>query len=386
MRPFRERNPLPIGIAGLATVGLATLLAFNLQHFTGGTTYSAAFSEAGGLKPGEEVRIAGVKVGKVDSVDLDGDHVKVKFTSSAHFGTQTRAQIKIKTLLGSHFLALDPKGPGRQSTGREIPISRTTAPYEVVPALQDASAQLGQIDTKQLAKAMNTLSQTMEGSPENVRRTLAGLQKISRAVSSRDDELNQLLKHSSNVTSLLAARSGDLAVLVQNGGLLLQEINDRRTVINQLLTGTVSLSQQITATINENQATLNPALQNLQKVTQILLRNQGNLEKSFELMGPFGTELSDVTGSGRWFDVYIQNLIPLPLSIAPPSTQNDTTAQQTPTQGTATPTPGTSKKSTGGTGTTGRKSKNTRTGSPSPSTGSGSPSPSKTGNPFPFLP
>jgi phospholipid/cholesterol/gamma-HCH transport system substrate-binding protein len=361
MRPFRERNPLPIGIAGLATAGLAILLAFNLQQFAGGTTYSAAFSEAGGLKPGEEVRIAGVKVGKVDSVDLDGDHVKVKFTSSAPFGTQTRAQIKIKTLLGSHFLALDPKGSGRQPTSQEIPISRTTAPYEVVPALQDASSQLGQIDTKQLATAMNTLSQTMEGSPENVRRTLAGLQKISRAVSSRDDELNQLLKHSSNVTSLLASRSGDLAVLVQNGGLLLQEINDRRAVIDQLLTGTVSLSQQITATIQENQATLGPTLTNLRRVVQILQRNQTNLEKSLEQMGPFGTELSDATGSGRWLDVYIQNLIPLPVSIAPPSTRND--AAGTPSSGTTRP--------------AGRTPKGAKTRTPAPP---------KSGNPLPVIP
>lgn len=377
MRPFRERNPLPIGIAGLAAAGLATLLAFNLQHFAGGTTYSAAFSEASGLKSGEEVRIAGVKVGKVSSVGLDGDHVKVKFTSSAHFGTRTRAQIKIKTLLGSHFLALDPKGPGQQPAGREIPLSRTTASYEVVPALQDASSQLGQIDTKQLAKAMNTLTQTMEGSPENVRRTLAGLQKISRAVSSRDDELNQLLKHSSNVTSLLAARSGDLAVLVQDGGLLLQEINDRRAVIDHLLTGTVSLSQQITATIHENQATLGPALTNLRRVVQILERNQGNLEKSFEEMGPFGAEVTDVSGSGRWFDVYIQNLIPLPVTIAPPGTQS-AIPQPTPVNPPPTGSPG-SPSPAGG------KPGKTRSGSPSPSK-KGTPSPSKTGIPLPLLP
>jgi phospholipid/cholesterol/gamma-HCH transport system substrate-binding protein len=377
MRPFRERNPLPIGIAGLATAGLATLLAFNLQQFAGGTTYSAAFSEAAGLKPGEEVRIAGVKVGKVSGVDLDGDHVKVKFTSSARFGTQTRAQIKIKTLLGSHFLALDPKGPGRQPTDKEIPLSRTTAPYEVVPALQDASAQLGQIDTKQLAKAMDTLTQTLEGSPDNVRRTLSGLQKISRAVSSRDDELNRLLKHSGNVTSLLAARSGDLAVLVQDGGLLLQEINDRRAVINQLLTGTVSLSQQITATIQENQAALGPALTNLRRVVQILQRNQGNLEKSFEAMGPFGTEVADLTGSGRWFDVYIQNLIPLPLSIAPPSTQNDT-AQQPARK--AAP-----KSRPAGTRPARSTPKSAKSRTPSPA-GTHTPTPSTSGNPLPFVP
>lgn len=375
MRPFRERNPLPIGIAGLAAAGLATFVAFNLQHFGGGTTYSAAFSEAGGLKPGEEVRIAGVKVGKVTSVDLDGDHVKVKFTADAHFGSQSRAQIKIKTILGQHYLAIDPKGGRQQPTREEIPLSRTTAPYEVVPALQDASATLGQIDTKQLAKSMETLTQTMQGSPENVRRTLAGLQKISKAVSSRDDELDRLLKHSSNVTSLLAARSGDLAVLVRDGGLLLQEINARRTVINQLLIGTVSLSQQITGTIRENQATLGPMLKNLHQTIEILRRNQSHLEKAFQLMGPFGREMSDLTGNGRWFDVYVQNLVPLPFSIAPPSTRSDGTQPPGAGRPTGKATPG-GKKSTPGKG---------NTATPNP-TRSGSPTPTRSGDPLPIIP
>jgi phospholipid/cholesterol/gamma-HCH transport system substrate-binding protein len=320
MRPFRERNPLPIGVAGLATVGLLAVLAFNLGRFSGGTSYSAAFSEAAGLKSGEEVRIAGVKVGKVEGVTLEGDHVKVKFTSGTPFGTDSRVQIKIKTLLGSHYLALEPKGPGRQSAHREIPVSRTTAPYDVVPALQDASAQLAKIDTKQLAKSFDTLSQTMQGSSANVRGTLAGLQKISRAVASRDDELGQLLQHSNNVTKLLADRSGDLAALVNDGGLLLQEINARRQVISQLLTGTVTLSQQITGTIQENRATLAPTLKNLHQVVNILNRNQVNLDKSFKAMAPFAAEAADYTGTGRFFDVYLQNLIPLPASVKLPGT------------------------------------------------------------------
>ncbi|HEY0539143.1 MAG TPA: MCE family protein [Actinoallomurus sp.] len=325
MGPFRERNPLPIGIAGLAVVGLLALLAFNLQRFSGGTGYSAAFSEAAGLKPGEEVRIAGVKVGKVDGVTLEGDHVKVKFTSGRSFGTDTRVQIKIKTLLGSHYLALEPKGPGRQPADREIPVTRTTAPYDVVPALQDASSQLGKIDTKQLAASFDTLSQTVQGSSANVRGTLAGLQKISRAVASRDDELGQLLQHTNNVTGLLADRSGDLAALVNDGGLLLQEINSRRVVINQLLTGTVSLSQQITGTIQENQATLGPTLKNLHQVENILNRNQENLDKSFKAMAPFANEVADYTGTGRWFDVYLQNLVPLPASVNIPGASGKST-------------------------------------------------------------
>src|SRR6478735_8042306 len=104
--PFRERNPVIVGAVSLAVIAVMILAAFRAQDLPligGGDTYYAAFSEAGGLKANDEVRIAGVRVGKAESVALDGDHVKVTFrvdTDSA-FGDDTHAAIKVKTLLGA---------------------------------------------------------------------------------------------------------------------------------------------------------------------------------------------------------------------------------------------------------------------------------------------
>src|SRR6188472_1865265 len=105
MKPFRERNPVIIGAVSLAAVVLLVMAAFRAQDLPvigGGDTYYAAFSESGGLKANDEVRIAGVRVGKVETVGLDGDHVKVTFRveEEADFGKETRADIKVKTLLG----------------------------------------------------------------------------------------------------------------------------------------------------------------------------------------------------------------------------------------------------------------------------------------------
>jgi phospholipid/cholesterol/gamma-HCH transport system substrate-binding protein len=316
---FRDRDPLTMGIVGMSTVALLAFAAFNLTVFEGGTVYHAAFTEASGLKPNEEVRIAGVKVGKVKSVGLEGDHVRVAFTTGSHvrFGTRSQVRIKISTLLGAHYLEIQPEGDRRQSPHSEIPTSRTAPSYEVVPALQDLSGQLQKVDVPQLAKALDTLDQTLRYSPDNVRRTLSGLRKISQAVSSRDDELTSLLGHTRSITALLADRSGDLAQLVSSGGLLLQELGDRRQVISSLLSGTVSLSNQITGTIEENRATLNPAMRELHRVVDILLRNQNNIDQAVKALGPFVTTSADATAQGRWFDGYLQNLIPLPFSIGP---------------------------------------------------------------------
>ena len=318
-RSFRERDPLRMGVLGVTSVTLLMALVFNLSRFEGGTKYRAAFTEASGLKPREDVRIAGVKVGKVRSVELEGDHVKVSFTvdDKVRFGVDSHATIKLGTILGAHYLEIKPGGGGRQSPHSEIPTSRTTPSYEVVPALQDLAGQVQKIDVPQLGKAFDTLSDTLRDSPENVRGALEGLRRISRAVASRDDSLSDLLQHSNNVTKLLADRSGDLATLVSDGSLLLQEIDDRRAVVRSLLSGTVTLSQQITGTIEENRATLDPALTQLRKVVGILLRNQDNLDRAVKTLGPFVTTSADATSTGRWFDGYLQNLVPLPASVAP---------------------------------------------------------------------
>ncbi|MEU5989816.1 MCE family protein [Spirillospora sp. NPDC047418] len=316
--PFRERNPVPIGLAAFAIIAVLLAVAMNLDNIpfiSGGKTHTAAFKEAAGLKPDEEVRIAGVKVGKVTGLDLDGDHVKVTFRvdDGVKLGDRTEAGIKIKTILGAHYLELTPRGKGR--LGRAIPIERTHTPFEVVPAISELSRRVGAIDVQQVAKSFDVLSETFKNSPEEVRASLQGLRRLSNTVASRDDELHELAGKAKNVSELLADRNQDFAKLVQDGDKVLQAVQARRAVIHQLLINTVTLSQQVNALIKENEKQLRPMLDNLAKVNGILLRNQDNLDRILKLFAPFARQFSDVTGTGRWFDSWIQNLLPIPASI-----------------------------------------------------------------------
>lgn len=321
--PFRERNPAPIGIASIAVIVVAMVLALNLNSLPligGGTVYNAAFAEAAGLRSGEEVRIAGVKVGKVESVDLEGDHVRVDFRvdDGVRVGDLTRADIKIKTLLGSHYLSLDPRGRAKQSPDRQIPITRTSTPFEIVPAVSELSTTVGKIDHVQIAKSFDTLSSTFENSPDEIRASLRGLRRLSQTISSRDDQLHELVKRSKNVTGVLAGRDKEFVRLIQDGDRILQSVQARRAVIHQLLINTVTLSQQLNGLIADNQSQLRPMLNNLQRVNKILLDNQKNLDRTIELLAPFSRQFADVAGTGRWFDSYIQNLLPIPASIQDP--------------------------------------------------------------------
>jgi phospholipid/cholesterol/gamma-HCH transport system substrate-binding protein len=318
MIPFRDRNPVTVGAVGVTTLALLAVAAFNadsLPLIGDGESYSAAFSEAGGLKPGDEVRIAGVKVGKVDEVDLDGDHVKVTFRVKGEpaFGTRTGAAIRVKTILGAKYLALQPKGPGQLAPGSEIPLKRTVPAYDVVAAFSDLTTTTEKVDTARLAKALETISTTFEDSPQEVKASIKGLSKISRTVASRDQALRELLDHAEGVTGVLSQRSGEFATLVRDGDKLFKEISRRRAAIHALLKSSAALGIQLSGLVEDNRKEIGPALKGLGQVVAMLERNQASLDRSVRLLAPYVRVFTNTLGNGRWFDSYIQNMVAAPV-------------------------------------------------------------------------
>jgi phospholipid/cholesterol/gamma-HCH transport system substrate-binding protein len=317
--PFRDRNPVVIGAIGLTVLALLTVAAFNadsLPFIGDGKTYSAAFSEAGGLKPGDEVRIAGVKVGKVEDVDLDGDHVKVTFKVKGDpaFGTETGASIRVKTVLGAKYLALRPKGPGRLRPGSEIPLRRTVAAYDVVQAFSDLTTTSEKIDTGQLAKALDTISTTFQDSPAEVRASIKGLSRISRTVASRDKALGELLDHANGTTGVLADHSKDFTALLKDGDKLFKEISKRREAIHKLLKTSAALGIELSGLVDDNDKEIGPALNGLNRVVRMLERNESSLDRSVKLLAPYVRVFTNTLGNGRWFDSYVQNLVAAPVT------------------------------------------------------------------------
>ncbi|MGZ4592864.1 MAG: MCE family protein [Actinomycetes bacterium] len=314
MKPFRERNPVVVGAVGLGVIAAMLLLAFNIESLPllAGQRHSAALSEAGGLKSGDDVRIAGVKVGKVTAVDLEGSHVKVDFRvgRGTALGSRTSASVRIKTILGQKYLSLDPAGKG--SLGGEIPLSRTTSAYDVVQAFSDLAINTERTDTTQLATALDMVANTFRDSPEEVRAAVEGLGRLSRTIASRDAQLRTLLQHANGVTGVLSARNAQIVTLLSDGDLLLQELRKRRQDIHTLLTSTATLADQLTGLVRDNRAAIRPALQNLKNVLAVLEANQANLDKGISLLAPFVRVFANTTGNGRWFDTYIQNLVPVP--------------------------------------------------------------------------
>lgn len=317
MKPFRERNPVIIGAVSLAVLLALLLAAFRAQDLPligGGDTYYASFAEAGGLEVNDEVRIAGVRVGKVDSIELDDGLVKVGFKveSDSGFGTQTAASIRVKTLLGQMFVALEPAGEGQLEEGTTIPVERTTSPFDVVDAFEGLAETSSDIDTDQLAASLTTLADLTRNTPEEFQAALSGVSRLSRNIAAKDEELNSLLTNLERVSTVLDARDDDIIALMDDADVLFQALVARRDSISDLLVATSTLSEELTALVRQSRGDLAPALRNLESVVAVLNKNEDNLDNSLRLMEPFYRVFANTLGTGPWFDTYVENLPPVP--------------------------------------------------------------------------
>lgn len=310
LKPFTERNPVITAIVGSVLIIATVAVVFNFQRLPvvgEGPEYSAEFRDASGLQAGEDVRIAGIKVGTISEIELEGAKVVVYFhVKNERFGENTTASIEIKTLLGQHYLSLTPAGPGELPAGAQIPIKRTHTPLNIVPAFQRLTGTTQRIDTRQVAKAFDTLSEALQGTAPEVRGTLFGLSRLSKTIASRDDQIQQLFSRARSVSGVIASRDRQVTQLINDTNSVLGLLDSRRETIHRILVGTTQLSQQLSGLVADNRDTIGPALDKLGQVVDVLQRNDAQLDKLIGQTTVYAREFTNVGGSGNWFDATVK--------------------------------------------------------------------------------
>jgi phospholipid/cholesterol/gamma-HCH transport system substrate-binding protein len=313
IKPLAERNRVAVGAVGSLILVALVIAVFSYDKipFVNGTSdYSAYFAEAGGIKPGSDVRVSGVGVGRVSDIHLARTKVLVNFTvrEDVELGDRTEAAIKTETVLGTKFLELTPRGDGKL-TGT-IPIERTSSPYDLPTALGDLTTTISALDTTQLSSALKTLAQTFEDTPPDLKIALEGVARFSDTLNARDAQLRNLLANANKVTAVLAKRSDQIASLVVNTDALLSELLSQRDSVDALMNNLTAVSRQISGLVNDNRTQLKPAVDKLNGVLQILDNRKKELQRTLYLLRRYAMSFGEVLGSGPFFKASLVNLLP----------------------------------------------------------------------------
>lgn len=300
-----------VGLYGVLVIALLMIGAQRLsaltELFAGGEEVTAYFTDSSGLGEGDRVEIAGIAVGTVREVAIDGDRIRVVagVDGPVELGDRTRAAIKVGNLLGSKYLELEPRGT--DPLDEAIPVERTSPAYDVVSAVSDLSETVEDIDTRQLATALDTVADTFRGSAPQVRRAVTGVSRLSRTIAARDQELQTLLAGAERVTASLDGSKRQISRFVRAAGLLLAEVDRRQAAIDGLIEHSAALSEQLRGLVRDNRRQIGPALANINRVVSILQERQVELQRTVDNLATFARVFVDTIGSGPWFDSYIAN-------------------------------------------------------------------------------
>lgn len=313
MKRFSERNPLAIGLVGMAVV--AGLVAFGLTFekiplLSSARTYSAYFADAGALRTGTEVQVSGYRVGAVSDVRLDGPRVFVEFTvaDNVRLGDRTEAAIRTETLLGTKVLEVTPRGDGALVS--TIPLDRTTSPYQLPDALNDLTRTISDLDTAQLSVSLSTLSQTFQNTPPELRQAVDGVTRLATTINSRDEQLRNLLANANKATSVLRHRTDQIVALIRDANALLTQLQSQSGALDDISAHISAVSKQLSGVIGDNREVLKPALDKLNGVLTIVDNRKERVQQSIKLLNAYAMSLGESVSSGPFFNAYIANLLP----------------------------------------------------------------------------
>jgi phospholipid/cholesterol/gamma-HCH transport system substrate-binding protein len=313
IKPLADRNRITVGVVGILIVVALVVAVFSydkIPFINGKSSYTAYFTEAGGIKSGSDVRVSGLSVGRVSSVKLDGTKVKVSFTvdDDVALGDRTEASIKTETVLGTKMLEITPRGDGKLSGA--IPVERTRSPYDLPTALGDLTSTISALDTTKLSSALTTLADTFKDTPPDLKVALEGVAQFSSTLDDRDAKLRNLLGNANKVTAVLAKRSDQIASLIVNANALLAELLTQRNSVDALMINLGAAARQISAVVNDNRTQLKPALDKLNGVLSILDNRKQELQRTLYLLPKYAMSFGEVLGSGPFFKASLVNLAP----------------------------------------------------------------------------
>ena len=323
---FRERRPWVVGVISILVISIGLFVAFSVNKFEslrGVQTISADLRDAAGLQVGNEVRVAGVKIGKITDITLrpGAARVEMEVEDDVRLPRETQLEVKLKTLLGQKFIDLqfprgylsaasggnDPSGAtsGYLADGDVIPISQTRVPFEIYQAANEGTAVLEGIDKRSLRKMINVLATTVTDSKEELGRAVVALDRAGKVLAPKSREISSLLRNTEKVTATLAAGDQDIEGILTRGADVLGVLAERRQTISSLLAATNDLTLNLGLLIRNARGSLELGVTDLNRILASVEAETASIDAALSELGTAQEMFGRPLTMGRFIEGHV---------------------------------------------------------------------------------
>jgi phospholipid/cholesterol/gamma-HCH transport system substrate-binding protein len=301
-------------VVALTAIGMV-VLGVHLIH--GPATYHVRLHSAAGLEAGAEVRVAGIKVGTVSAVGVDGvdaadgvrpDQVDVAFHLDADpaadgITSDSRAEVKLLSILGQRYLSLTPSSGPALADGGTIAASHALDAYTMDRFWLDSVPKVEALDLPELQRAVTVLSRSMAVDPARLHGALTGISDVARLVRTHRGRLDALLSATHAVTRLVLGQTRNVDTILAEGGRVLTTVYERRALLSELLREGHRFVTGLTTVVRAAAPQLEPGLRDLRSVLATLDAHRQQIDETLRLAGPTIRVFTNAAGDGPWLGV-----------------------------------------------------------------------------------
>ncbi|GAB11785.1 Mce family protein [Gordonia araii NBRC 100433] len=285
----RERMEMRWGIASAVVLLVMGLVAAGIYVFTPGQArLTAQFDEAGQIKAGDSVRVAGVPVGTVKKVTLADDHVVVEMSVArdVFIGEDSRADAKMLTVVGGNFIDITSAGNERL---RDKPIAKdnTSVPYSLTKTFSLAQPKIEAIDAAPLRKTLVQVQEGFAANPGALKRNLSVMQSMLTNLNNRQDEFGTMLSLAAEYTQSINVSGDILTALGRNLADFVTEFESYGTRLSYAFQRLADLLERVKGILLEYDTTIDPLVRQVDAIG----RKFGPLLERYEPMIKQGRDL-----------------------------------------------------------------------------------------------
>ncbi len=300
-RALESYNKTWLGSIAVAVVAavIGSMLVVHLLGL-GYRRYTAEFLQAASLRTGNPITVAGIPVGTITSMKLAGDHVEagLKIRDDVVLGRDSKAAIKVATILGSRYLALEPGGPGSLPSGT-FDLAHTEVPYDLQAALKDATTTFEQVDSDRFAQSLSLLGKQLEQMPTVVPQAMANIDSLSSIIGQRRAQLGQLLRSTEQVTNTLRRQQASIGSLVNQGQDLLGQFVARRAVFHAMMQSLTSLVDILGKILVNDRSHVDALIKDTRDMTDLLAQHDDLMRNTLQVSPLMLREMANITGDGN---------------------------------------------------------------------------------------
>lgn len=292
----------------LATALLATTIANS--SFRAADEYHAVFSDATGVLEGDDVRIAGVRVGEVREVEVyKRTKARVTFTvdRARDIPESTQVSVRWRNLIGQRYLALA-EGVGSERALREggtIPVSQTAPALDLDTLFNGFKPLFEALDAKQVNTLANEIVRTLQGEAGSINSLLSHTASLTNHIADRDKVIGQLIDNLNAVLGNLHAHNDQLNdLLIQLQRFVTGLSNDRDAIFGSL--GSINTLARTTGDlVGDVRPGVRDDVKQLGRVTRTLDDNRDTVDETLRKLPDRANKLSRTGSYGSWFNFFL---------------------------------------------------------------------------------